>query len=347
MKQSPFISIVVPVLNREDHIARCLDSLMELDYPSFEIIVVDNGSTDRTREIVSQYPVKMIVEKRLGSYSARNKGIETGQGKIIAFTDSDCIVDRSWLTNLVQGYSEDAVGAVGGQVLPYETEGLIDQFLSLGPLQVFHSNKTVTVERKRNRFLSGGLGSGNMSFRSNVLDEVNGFSTDLTVCGDYDLSWTVQRAGYQIIYEPKAIVYHKLRTTLPQLVRQFFGLGESEPHLLKMQPEGFSYIGIKTYILPNYEFRCKLPVQTLLNIDFLNLATLGLFLAVVYPRLLYVLGTIFLVACWQTWRKTREIVNKTQSIRWFLLFPMLNIIRIYSYTLGRVVGGIRHKVVSV
>ena len=71
----PKVSIVVPVLNRERVIGRCLQSLMELDYPSFEVIVVDNGSTDRTKEIASTFSVLLVIEERRGPYAARNTGI--------------------------------------------------------------------------------------------------------------------------------------------------------------------------------------------------------------------------------------------------------------------------------
>jgi glycosyltransferase involved in cell wall biosynthesis len=347
MRQYPSVSVIVPVLNREDDIGRCLDSLLRLDYPRFEIIVVDNGSTDKTREVVSRYPVKIVVEKKPGAYAARNRGIELSQGEIVAFTDSDCIIEKEWLNNLTEAYSDEKVGGVGGQVLPYKTERLVNEFLSLGPLEIFHSPERVQIKRQTNRFLSGAMGSGNMSYRKSVLREVKGFSEDLVVCGDYDLSWRVQGAGYRLVYEPKAIVYHKLRGTISQLVHQFFGLGKSEPALLKKQPEGFSYVEIKTYLFSAYEFRCKLPIQMLLTIDFLNLAIFSLILAFIYPAFLYVFSPLCLMVLWQAWRRTKEAVRKTKRMRWLLLFPILHIIRSYSFTLGRIVGGLRHRIISV
>lgn len=349
MEKDSFISVIVPVLNRENDIGRCIESLLALDYPSFEVIVVDNGSSDKTQEIVSNYPVKMVVEEKGGAYTARNTGIGIAQGEIIAFTDSDCVVDKDWLRNLSRNYTDEKIGGVGGHLLPYKPGGnIVEQFLSFGPLRIFHSHETVVMQREANRFLSGALGSANMSYRKNVLKEVKGFCEDFAVfCGAYDLSWRVQRAGYEVIYESKAMVYHKLRSSLSQLIKQFFCFGRCQPQLLKKQPGGFSYVKIKTYLLPTREFRCKLPIQMLITLDFCNLMILGLILIFIHPFFLYLSLAVLLAISWGTWRSAKQVIRKTGKLRWFLLFPVLHIIRNYSFTMGRIVGGLRHKIIAI
>lgn len=347
MEEYPFVSVIVPVLNRENHIGRCLDSLLALNYPSFEIIVVDNGSTDKTQEIISRYPVKMAVEQKGGAYAARNTGIKFARGEIIAFTDSDCVVDKDWLNKLVKNYHHEGVGGVGGQLMPYPHESLTEEFLSFGVLMIFHSTETVVIQQDTNRFLSGALGSANMSYRKKVLRKMNEFEDDLAnFGGDYDLCWRVQRNGYEVIYEPEAIVFHELRSNLSQMIKQFFYLGKGLPLLLKKQPGNFSYITIKTYLFHNCEFRCKLPIQMLLTLDFCNLLILGLLLIFVHPFFLYLSLVISMGVLWGSWRSTKEVVKKTRKVKWFLLFPFLHLIRNYSFTIGKLVGGVKHGIIA-
>ncbi len=348
MKGYPFISVIVPVLNRENDIGRCLNSLLTLDYSSFEIIVVDNGSTDKTQEIVSRFPAKMFVENKRGAYIARNTGLKHATGEIIAFTDSDCVAHRDWLKNLIKNYTNEKVGGVGGHLLPYNPTNIIEEFLSFGPLRIFHSSETVVMKRQPNQFLSGALGSANMSYRKEVLEEVGGFCKHFaTFCGAYDLCWRIQKAGYNVIYEPKALVYHKLRSSLFQLIKQFFLFGKCQTQLLKKQPERFSYIKIKTYLFPTYEFRCKLPMQMLITIDFCNLFILGIILIFVYPIFLYLSLVILLVILSGTWLTTKVALKKSGKLKWLLLFPLLHLFRNYAFMTGRIIGGIKYRVLSI
>jgi len=124
----PRVSIIVPVLNRRESIGLCVESLLALDYPSYEIIIVDNGSTDKSRDVVSKYPVKLVIETEKGPYYARNDGISIADGEIIAFTDSDCVVDRNWLKNLMRNYMHEEIGGVGGQILSYKPTTWVEKF---------------------------------------------------------------------------------------------------------------------------------------------------------------------------------------------------------------------------
>ncbi len=118
---SPFVSVIIPVLNEERVIRECLNSLVELDYPPErrEILVVDNGSTDRTAEIIKTFPVRYLWEERRGASAARNKGIEASKGEILTFTDADCVVTTGWLREVVKAIDEEGVGGVAGEVVAY------------------------------------------------------------------------------------------------------------------------------------------------------------------------------------------------------------------------------------
>ena len=328
MERYPTVSVVVPVRNRQSDIHDCLESILGLDYPSFETITVEDGSTDKTREKISQYPVKLVEGDRLGAYAARNKGIQAARGEIVAFTDSDCVVDRCWLKNLAECYYDDRIGGVGGQVLPHDSNQIIARFMGLGPQEIFDSPKRVRLGTPNSsRFLSTGLGSGNMSFRRSVLNAVKGFSEDMVKCGDYELCWRVQKAGYQLIFEPKAIVYHKPRSTLSDLVMQFFRFGMSQPELLKKQGDGYSYFELKSYLFPIRSFRCILPIQMLVTIDVFNLATLCLILTPLFPQMLYLFAVSSLMFAWYAMKKWKEALDKTRNMKLVLAFPFLHVIR--------------------
>lgn len=334
------------MLNGEETIGACLDSLLELDYPAFEVIVVDDASTDKTYEIISRYPVKQVFGERIGAYAARNVGIEIAKGEIVAFTDSDCVVDKKWLRNIVTPYASDLVGGVGGPVLPLEAHNTIGKFVSLGPQEIFQSSRRVKLQKPSSLFMRSGLGSGNMSFRRMVLEEVRGFADDMVKCGDYELCWRVQRAGYQLIYEPEAITYHKPRSSLSKLIVQLFEFGMSQPILLKKQQDRNSYIELRSYLFRPRGIRCKLPIQMLVTVDLFNLAVLGLVLALFYTMMIYVFLLCSIMIAWYAVRMWKETL-KMRSIRLFFVFPFLQVIRSYCVVAGRIVGGIKCGVLSV
>jgi glycosyltransferase involved in cell wall biosynthesis len=102
----PFISVVVPVRNGEAMIGDCIESILACDYPGerHEVLVVDNASTDRTPEVVSEHPVRLLNEPQRGVSFARNRGIAESSGEILAFIDGDCLADPSWLRELARPF---------------------------------------------------------------------------------------------------------------------------------------------------------------------------------------------------------------------------------------------------
>lgn len=107
-KSSPLVSIVVPAYNEQDYIARCLGSLMaQKGFKDYEVIVVDNNSTDNTNIIAKKYPVRVIKENKQGVVSARNTGLKSARGSIIVSTDADCFFKPYWLSNIVEIYENN------------------------------------------------------------------------------------------------------------------------------------------------------------------------------------------------------------------------------------------------
>ena len=111
----PFVSVIVPVRNEESYVADCLRSLLNQDYPwdGFEIIVVDNDSSDRSADVIAQFSVRYVFEKKRGAAAARNAGVRQSKGELLAFIDSDCIAPPDWLSSLVLAFNRREVDAIG------------------------------------------------------------------------------------------------------------------------------------------------------------------------------------------------------------------------------------------
>lgn len=217
----PSVSIIAPVYNAENEIDELLDSLMNLDYPQnlVEIIIVDNKSTDNTKEIVKKYPIKLLEENQIqSSYAARNKGIKHARGEIFAFVDSDCIVSPQWLKEGIKPFVEQGADLVGGKVEFYfsEKKTPAEMYDSITNMQIEHNIKERNVAKTANLFV-----------RSSLFDEVGMFPHHATSGGD--VYWTAKAtgAGYKLVYAPKAVVKHPARTLRELLKKQYrVGLGK-------------------------------------------------------------------------------------------------------------------------
>lgn len=231
------VSLVIPVRNAAQTLDACLTSLAQLEPRPIEIVLVDNGSTDESlqrlrafaRETTSP-PVTVVTETRPGAAAARNAGIRASHGDVIAFTDSDCAVDRAWLSYLVKPFADDRVGAVAGRIVaapPRNTCGLFCGLYTLQspPAGRIHDRWTPT---------EGGFPTANLAVRRTILEQVGGFDEGIRIYGeDYDLCARIYRRGRAIAYTPEAIVRHHHRTTLRALTRQSFGFGRGQAYLLR------------------------------------------------------------------------------------------------------------------
>lgn len=342
---STFVSVVVPVLNRERDIGRCIEALLAQDSPNYEIIVVDNNSSDATRDVVRRYPVRLLVEKHRNPYKARNLGIRSTSGDIVAFTDSDCVPEPQWLSRLVEAYEDENVGGVGSLLLPLPPSNKVEAFLGFGRLQIFSSNKRAEIRRDPDRFLSGGIGSANMSYRRSVLTRLNMFDEEYSrFCGSYDLCWRVQEAGYRVLFEPSARVHHHMRGSVRDMCAQFYSFGIGQIHLLKKQGRGWSFIDLKSYLFPTQSKRIRLPFQSWLSLDACHAVPLLLIPSLIWPMLLLpcmLAGTTVFAGAM---RGARSVVKATGQPSWYALYPLLHLVRIYALTAGRIAGGIRYRI---
>jgi glycosyltransferase involved in cell wall biosynthesis len=199
----PFVSIIVPIKNEEERISTLLGALVSLDYPRdrYEIIVADNGSTDRTVELARTIPgVLVCVEPKGGSYAARNAGLRAARGEVIAFTDGDCTPAVGWLragVSRVTAGVDLVAGAIRFELSKPSIDHRFDQ-------KFFLQQERWVAEKKAGA-------TANLFVNRRVIEQVGGFSEALTSGGDFAFCKAATDAGFSLVFEPSAIVGHPTR----------------------------------------------------------------------------------------------------------------------------------------
>jgi cellulose synthase/poly-beta-1,6-N-acetylglucosamine synthase-like glycosyltransferase len=213
----PPISIIIPAHNEEENIKDVLESLIASDYDKKEIIVVDDGSTDKTYDIVKNfsksYPVKLLKGKHQGKAKAVNLAMKAAKNDYLVIVDADTTVNKDTLKNLLQPFQEDKVAAVASNTRINLTKNVITWFQSL------EYSISTTWNYICNEI--GGLSvmSPVCAFRKDVIEEIGGFRGD-TAAEDYDICMIIKKAGYKIKMAPLAIAYNKAPQTISGWVKQ-------------------------------------------------------------------------------------------------------------------------------
>jgi len=230
---TPFVSIVVPAYNDQKNIEVCINSLKKQDYPKdgYEIIVVDNNSKDNTAEVIKKQQVIYILEDKIQtSYAARNRGIRESRGDILAFTDSDCIADKKWITSGVAALKNKKIGGVGGKVVAFNPVNYIEIYQA--EKDIFGQEKFLRETNRLKR--NGRIVTCNAFYKKELFKKVGLFEPALISGGDHDFSIRVQKdTDYLLQYEPKAIIYHKHRTNLKSFWKQYYKYGLGRIYLAK------------------------------------------------------------------------------------------------------------------
>jgi glycosyltransferase involved in cell wall biosynthesis len=233
----PKVSVVVASYNGARTLKACLDSLMRLNYPDYEVILVDDGSTDGTQEIATHYKdLHYIRQTNHGLSVARNTGIAAATGGIVAFTDSDCRADEDWIYYLVGDLINSRFAGIGGHnFLPPEDSPVAAAVLVSpgGPAHVMLNDRVAEH-----------IPGCNMAFYKWALQEIGGFDPIFTKAGDdVDACWRLQQRGYRIGFNPAGFVWHYRRSTIKAYLKQQHGYGEAEALLVRKHPEYFNSLG--------------------------------------------------------------------------------------------------------
>ncbi|MDQ3931410.1 MAG: glycosyltransferase [Actinomycetota bacterium] len=234
--EPPRVSVVVCSLNGEATLRDCLDGCTSLDYPDYEVIVVDDGSTDATPDIARSYGVRVVSTPNRGLSSARNTGLQLATGTIVAYTDDDAWPDPHWLRYLVNALADSSHVAVGGPNLAPPGDGLVAHCVANspgGPMQVLLSDSEAEH-----------IPGCNMAFRREALEAIGGFDPRYRTAGDdVDVCWRLQERGGTIGFHGGAMVWHHRRNSLRAYWRQQKGYGRAEALLEEKWPERYNAAG--------------------------------------------------------------------------------------------------------
>ncbi len=212
------VSVIIPAYNEEVGIAAALRSVAASDHPRVDIVVVDDGSTDRTSTVVAglNLPnVRLIRQDNAGKAHALNTGIDHAAGELLVLMDGDTVFQPDTLRTLIRPFEDPAVGAVSGNTKVGNRGGLIGRWQHIEYVMGFNLDRRMFDVLHCMPTVPGAIGA----FRRRTLADVGGVSTD-TLAEDTDLTMAVGRAGWRVVYEPDAIAWTEAPSTLGQLWRQ-------------------------------------------------------------------------------------------------------------------------------
>ncbi len=231
------ISVIVCTFNGTATLRACLESLVRLRYPDFEVLVIDDGSTLDVASIANNFPqVRYVRQGHAGLSVARNLGASLATGEILAYTDDDCLADEDWLTYLAAGFNDPQWVAAGGPNIPPQPRNRTEAVVAAAPGAPAH----VLLTDCEAEHLPG----CNLAIRKAALEAIGGFRAHYRVAGDdVDICWRLREAGGKLRFMPGAMVWHHRRYTVRAYLRQQRGYGRAEALLMKDHPERFGPLG--------------------------------------------------------------------------------------------------------
>jgi len=235
-----FLSIIIPTRNRAKILFRALESILKQTFPasSFEVIVVDNGSTDNTRSVVESFLGKMLniqyfYEERPGLHNGRHTGMINAQAENLVFVDDDVEAQPEWLCHIDQSFEDERNMLIGGKVLPkYEShppEWIRQMWDKRQPAGNILGYLSLLDLGEKEKIIDPTLVFGcNFSVRKKIIEEAGGFHPDamprelirLRGDGETHISRFVSKKGYQAIYNPKAVVFHWI--PMKRMTKEYF-----------------------------------------------------------------------------------------------------------------------------
>ncbi|QOR72532.1 glycosyltransferase family 2 protein [Ruania alkalisoli] len=220
LNEKPWVSVIVPAYNEGPVLNGCVRSLITNGYERLEVVIVDDGSTDDTpavaAELAARYPqVRLVRQENAGKGAALNRGIAVAGGEVLLFVDSDGIFAPGAVAEMLRGFDRPDVGAVCGDDRPVNLNRIQTRLLAI----LSHAG-TGMVRRALTMIGCLPIVSGNVgAFPREVISEIGGFD-ETTVGEDLELTWRVHRAGYRVVFRPRALVYAESPSTIRTLWRQ-------------------------------------------------------------------------------------------------------------------------------
>lgn len=218
---APNYSVVVPAYNAGATVRLCLEALLRqsVGTPAYEVLVVDDGSTDDTAEVLKDFPVTVIRQPNRGPAAARNHGARRARGEIILFTDADCVPREDWVAQMAKPFADAGVCAVKGAYRTSQS-ALVARFAQVEFEERFELLKRADAIDMVDTYSA--------SYRKHLFERMGGFDESFPVANneDTDLSYKFSAAGLRMVFNPDAVVFHlRHPDTLPRYLRQKFWRG--------------------------------------------------------------------------------------------------------------------------
>jgi GT2 family glycosyltransferase len=232
----PRVSVVVCIFNGESTVRDCCQGLRALDYPDYEVIIVDDGSTDKTAAIASEFGFHVIRTENCGLSRARNTGLQAATGEIVAYTDGDARPDRDWLRYVASAFMTTTHAGVGGWNIAPAGDGWIADCVANSPGGPMH----VLLSDEEAEHIPG----CNMAFRKSALESIGGFDPQFRAAGDdVDVCWRLQERGETLGFSAGGMVWHHYRNSVRAYWKQQTGYGKAEAMLERKWPEKYNAAG--------------------------------------------------------------------------------------------------------
>jgi glycosyltransferase involved in cell wall biosynthesis len=237
----PTVSVVLPVRNGATTIGDTLAALeaQAVRPPGYELLVVDNGSDDRTQDIVRAHGVTPLEEPTPGPSAARNCGLRSARGDVVACLDADTVPSRRWLAALVSAFADPTVLFVAGRTLPFPPRTPAERYVAAAG--VFDAERLV----RRTSFPYAP--SLNMAVRRDAAMAIGGWAEELTTAEDVDFAFRLLRRWNTTIgFQPDAVLFHRNRSSDEALRRQAWTYGEGVAHMYARHPDELRWDGVKS-----------------------------------------------------------------------------------------------------
>jgi len=366
--------VVVCTYNGSRTLHDCLSGLARSEYPNYEVIVINDGSTDRTAEIAAEYDVRLLTTKNQGLSAARNEGMKAATGEIVAYLDDDAWPDPHWLMYLGTAFMKSKHAAIGGPNIPPADDSPTAYCVAHAPGGPTHVLLTDEVAEH--------IPGCNLAIRKPALESIEGFDPQFRVAGDdVDVCWRLQDKGWTLGFSPGAVVWHRRRASIRTYWRQQVQYGKAEALLESKWPEKYNAMGHLSWsgrlyhngmlrVLPFRKWRVyhgvwgmglfqslyapadgrigsllQMPESYLLVLAFALVAAVGLFW---YPALLVtpllaalVLGLVAQAV--QASIKTplpSHVLKHGSRLRWRVMLTWLHLIQPMSRLIGRLRFGL-------
>jgi cellulose synthase/poly-beta-1,6-N-acetylglucosamine synthase-like glycosyltransferase len=304
------ISVIVPAYNAAARLPDCLVALQRQTCPPEEIIVVDDGSKDETVAVARSYGVQVIEQNHLGAPSARNLGLQQMRGDVVLFTDADCEPIPNWISEMVRPLSDPDVAGVKGSYRTYQRQVVARL------AQCEFEERYDLLERFPSIDF---VDSYSAAFRVAALREVGGFAPDLLGDEDGDLSYRLVRRGFRLVFNRRAIVYHRHPVTWGDYWRRKFWRGYWRTVVFRLHP--------RKVVRDSHT-----PQLLKLQIVLIYLAVAVAILALILPSLVWLVAVWCVALLASAMPFTLKVKEKEpQLVQWS---PLFIVVRAVAFALG-------------